>query len=61
MKIATGKIRPMPWKKSRSIPSQMRGSHGKKEHGQTSSVQIKISGGLGVTRNTIEKLPLPIF
>jgi hypothetical protein len=47
--------------KSRSIPSQMRGSHGKKEHGQTSSVQIKISGGLGENRNTREKLPLPIF
>jgi hypothetical protein len=57
MEIATWKIRPMPWKKSRSIPSQMRGSHGKKEHGQTSSVQIKISGGLGLTRETREKWP----
>jgi hypothetical protein len=55
MKIAALKIRPLPWKKSRSIPSQMRGSHGKKEHGQTLSVRIKISGGLGVTRETREK------
>jgi hypothetical protein len=37
-----------------SFSNEMRGSHGK-EHGQTSSVRIKISGGLDVTRETGEK------